>query len=192
MFRFTKSKTMVFPREIIVGHKTLEQCSELCGRISKGQNALVIVDKDTKKQHPEHIIDKNVAEYIEEVKESQYKGFILKELEWTGKDDNITLSSDRFRKHVKSNGRNVPTTPQIRDQFGKICENLEEMEGEFAKKIVKWLSLRNRRNVIKSEKGTGWLNNPRLQRDGRLPAGQSGTTNTHRYKHRVVNRVNLI
>ena len=49
MFRFTKSKTMVFPREIIVGHKTLEECSDLCSRISKGQNALVIVDKDTKK-----------------------------------------------------------------------------------------------------------------------------------------------
>ena len=49
MFRFTKSKTMVFPREIIVGHKALDQVGELCNRISKGTNALVIHDKDTKR-----------------------------------------------------------------------------------------------------------------------------------------------
>jgi glycerol-1-phosphate dehydrogenase [NAD(P)+] len=40
---------MVFPREIIVGHKTLEQCGELCDRISRGNNALIIHDKYTKK-----------------------------------------------------------------------------------------------------------------------------------------------
>lgn len=49
MFRFKKSKTMVFPREIITGHKTLEQVGELCDRISRGNNALVIHDKDTKR-----------------------------------------------------------------------------------------------------------------------------------------------
>lgn len=49
MFRFTKSKTMVFPREIIVGHKAIEQVAELCGRISRGTNALVIQDANTKK-----------------------------------------------------------------------------------------------------------------------------------------------
>ncbi|MFO8077272.1 MAG: NAD(P)-dependent glycerol-1-phosphate dehydrogenase [Thermoplasmatota archaeon] len=49
MRRFTKSKTMVFPREIIVGHKTLSQVAELIDRISKGNHALVITDKFTKK-----------------------------------------------------------------------------------------------------------------------------------------------
>jgi glycerol-1-phosphate dehydrogenase [NAD(P)+] len=49
MFRFTKSKTMVFPREIIVGHKTIEQCAELSNRICRGNNALIVHDKDTKR-----------------------------------------------------------------------------------------------------------------------------------------------
>jgi glycerol-1-phosphate dehydrogenase [NAD(P)+] len=49
MKRFTKSKTMVFPREIIVGHKTIHQIAELCTRISKGQRVLIVVDKNTKK-----------------------------------------------------------------------------------------------------------------------------------------------
>lgn len=49
MKRFTKSKTMVFPREIIVGHKTISQIAELCQRVSNGRSALVVNDKKTKK-----------------------------------------------------------------------------------------------------------------------------------------------
>jgi len=49
MRRFTKSKTMVFPREIIVGHKTLSQVAELVDRITKANHALVVTDKFTKK-----------------------------------------------------------------------------------------------------------------------------------------------
>jgi len=70
MFRFTKSKTMVFPREIIVGHKTLDQIGELCNRISRASNALVIHDKDTKRIAGNKIIklmkkaDYNVEEKI--------------------------------------------------------------------------------------------------------------------------------
>ncbi len=46
---FKKSKTMVFPREIIVGHKSTEQIAELCNRISRGNSALIVADKKTKK-----------------------------------------------------------------------------------------------------------------------------------------------
>jgi len=49
MERFTKSKTMIFPREIIVGHKTTTQIAELCKRISNGNSALIVADKITKK-----------------------------------------------------------------------------------------------------------------------------------------------
>jgi glycerol-1-phosphate dehydrogenase [NAD(P)+] len=49
MDRFTKSKTMVFPREIIVGHNATQQISELCDRIGSGDNVLVVDDKKTKK-----------------------------------------------------------------------------------------------------------------------------------------------
>ena len=49
MERFIKSKTMVFPREIIVGHKSISQISELCERIGSGKSVVVVADKKTKK-----------------------------------------------------------------------------------------------------------------------------------------------
>ncbi|MDG6229729.1 MAG: NAD(P)-dependent glycerol-1-phosphate dehydrogenase [Candidatus Thermoplasmatota archaeon] len=49
MHRFTKSKTMVFPREIIVGHKAIDQIAELCERISQGRSIIVVDDRFTKK-----------------------------------------------------------------------------------------------------------------------------------------------
>ena len=49
MERFTKSKTMIFPREIIVGHKTTNQIAELCDRIGRGKSVIIVADKKTKK-----------------------------------------------------------------------------------------------------------------------------------------------
>ena len=49
MERFTKSKTMVFPREIIVGHNTTSQIADLTNRISRGKSVLIVADKRTKK-----------------------------------------------------------------------------------------------------------------------------------------------
>lgn len=74
----------------------------------------------------------------------------------------------------------IPTSPKIQEQ-GKICKNLEKMEGEIVKKVVKWLSLRNRQSVL-----NGWLENPRLQMDGRIGAGRTGIAATHRQKHKTV------
>jgi glycerol-1-phosphate dehydrogenase [NAD(P)+] len=55
MERFTKSKTMIFPREIIVGHNTTSQIAELCDRISDSKNVLIVADKKTKKLSGEEI-----------------------------------------------------------------------------------------------------------------------------------------
>jgi len=49
MDRFKKYKTMVFPREVIVGHNTTDQIKGMCRRITRSKNALIIVDKNTKK-----------------------------------------------------------------------------------------------------------------------------------------------
>ena len=49
MERFKKSKTMIFPREILVGHKVTAQVAKLCNRISSGNAALIVADKNTKK-----------------------------------------------------------------------------------------------------------------------------------------------
>jgi glycerol-1-phosphate dehydrogenase [NAD(P)+] len=49
MERFRKYKTMVFPREVIVGHNTTDQIKGMCKRITRSKNALIVVDKKTKK-----------------------------------------------------------------------------------------------------------------------------------------------
>lgn len=74
----------------------------------------------------------------------------------------------------------IETTPKIQEA-GKICPNLEKMDGDLIKQVVKWLSLRNRLSVLQ-----GWLTNPRLQYDGRIGAGRTGIAATHRQKHKVV------
>ena len=74
----------------------------------------------------------------------------------------------------------ILTTPKLQEQ-GKLCPNLEAMEGDLVKKVVKWLSLRNRLSVL-----TGWLENPRLKYDGRIGAGRTGIAATHHQKHKVV------
>ena len=77
-------------------------------------------------------------------------------------------------------GKLIPTSPKIQEA-GKICPSLERMEAELVKQVVKWLSLRNRLSVLQ-----GWLNNPRLEMDGRIGAGRTGIASTHRQKHRTV------
>jgi glycerol dehydrogenase-like iron-containing ADH family enzyme len=49
MERFTKSKNMVFPREIIIGHNTTSQIADVCNRIGLGNSVLIVADKITKK-----------------------------------------------------------------------------------------------------------------------------------------------
>ena len=49
MEQFRKYKTMVFPREVIVGHNTTDQIKGMCRRITRSKNALIVVDKNTKK-----------------------------------------------------------------------------------------------------------------------------------------------
>jgi hypothetical protein len=88
---------------------------------------------------------------------------------------------DKNGKPVRdSKGKLIPTSPKIQETQ-KICPNLEKMEGEIVKKVVKWLSLRNRQSVL-----NGWLENERLKMDGRIGAGRSGIAATHRQKHKTV------
>ena len=49
MERFTKYKTMVFPREVIVGHNRTDQIKGICRRITTSKNVLIVADKNTKK-----------------------------------------------------------------------------------------------------------------------------------------------
>ena len=49
MERFTKFKTMIFPREVLVGHDTSDEIQGMCQRVTNGNNTLIVVDKNTKK-----------------------------------------------------------------------------------------------------------------------------------------------
>jgi glycerol-1-phosphate dehydrogenase [NAD(P)+] len=49
MERFTKYKTMIFPREVIVGHNTTDQIKGMCRRITGDRRVLIVADKNTKR-----------------------------------------------------------------------------------------------------------------------------------------------
>lgn len=152
-----------------------------------------------KKQLPDAEIDAKVREYMDELETSEYRTLIIREL---NKDARFKISESKFLSRKNSprveqevfakfrrKARGLPTSPQLKDSFGHLCPNLARLQGEMAKDIVLWLSLRNRRSVldpIKEDKvDTGLLNHPRLQIDHRLPAESSGLTATGRQKHKI-------
>lgn len=152
-----------------------------------------------KKQLPDAEIDAKVREYMDELETSEYRTLIIREL---NRDARFKISEAKFMSRKNSprveqevfakfrrKARGLPTSPQLKDSFGHLCPNLARLQGEMAKDIVFWLSLRNRRSVldpIKEDKvDTGLLNHPRLQIDHRLPAESSGLTATGRQKHKI-------
>lgn len=140
-----------------------------------------------KRNRSEDLVISDVWDYIQDKKTSIYCKFISSEM---GVNlSTITSTSHPDFSKVMKKARFLVTSPKLKDERGELCPNLEKIDGEMAKQIVKWLSLRNRRAVIKSlddDKDTGWLNHPRLKVDGKLPARYSGLTNTNRRKHSVI------
>lgn len=159
------------------------------------------VTKDSKKKAlPDAEVDAKVYAYMDELLDSEYCDLIINF--WNKTDAKFQVSvnkfrsfpnSDRIKKEVfgkiRRKARNLITSPQLKDTFGHLCPNLERLNGDMAKDIVLWLSLRNRRSVldpIKEDKvDTGLLNHPRLKIDHKLPAKSSGLTNTSRQKHSI-------
>lgn len=161
------------------------------------------VTKDSfKKERKDDVIHTYVESYLDDLDKSEYKYLILEHLRSTNEDFQITNRVYDGRKDNETREKKVfaafrrlaralPTSPMLKDTFGHLCPNLEKIDADTAKKIVKWLSLRNRRGVLrpmneKEGESKGWLNHPRLAIDHKLPAGSSGITNTGRRKHCVV------
>lgn len=90
------------------------------------------------------------------------------------------VKKDQRGRPVRENGKLIKTSPKLQEN-GVLCENLEKIAHGTASKIVKWLSLSNRKGVI-----SGWLSNQRLGIDGCLPAESKGLAATHRQRHKVV------
>jgi hypothetical protein len=103
---------------------------------------------------------------------------------WKPADDFWNFKKGPDGKPIRDEkGKLIATTPKIQHQ-GNICPNLLKIEGEIPKKVVKFLSLRNRKGVVE-----GWLNTWRLDFDGRLSAEISGYAPTSRVKHSKVTNV---
>lgn len=102
---------------------------------------------------------------------------------WVPSEDYWNFKKGPDGKPIRDEkGKLIKTTPKINNQ-GKLCPNLEKLEGELPSQVVKYLSYRNRLGVVK-----GWLSTPRLEFDGRLSAEITGYAPTSRVKHaKVVN-----
>ena len=159
------------------------------------------VTKDQfKKSRSEAEIKELVTKYLDELDISEYKALIIEHLnnsdqkfkiglrKFDSRKDNFKTEEEVFKKFLRK-ARQLPTSPLLKDNFGKLCPNLERIDGHLAKLIVKWLSYRNRRSVLdpidEDKNDTGLLNHPRLKIDGKLPARFSGITNTGRCKHTI-------
>ena len=114
---------------------------------------------------------------------SDIKQYLMQVHRWVPTLYNIKKGED---------GRKEQTSPKFHEQ-GKLCVNLEALGEtvEVVRKVVQYLSYRNRRSVIQSKTGsTGWLNHPRLAVDGKLPAdADTMGAATFRFTHRVVANV---
>lgn len=109
------------------------------------------------------------------------KDWLIRDCGW--KPTLWNVKKDARGKPMRDDKGNVIQTSPKMQENGKLCPNLEALQGDLVRPVVKWLSLRNRKSVIE-----GWLDQPRLAFDGRQSASATGFTNTFRYKHsNVVN-----
>ncbi len=153
-----------------------------------------ITKDERKQQKPKEDQKALLRKYVQHVIDSPFRSFILDELGYDTdrKKESFYSGEERVIDQLLRKARYLPTTPQFKDQRGVLCPALEFLKGEMTRKIVRWLSLRNRRSVIQTKdvtKNTGWLNNERLTIDGKLSAAYTGLTNTNRRKHTVVANV---
>ena len=150
----------------------------------------VLIHPQTKQKFSKEETQAKVEKYIHDFRDHIYWPFILEELGYS-KKSKIDPDSEAFHKKCIRFGRNLLSSPMYKDQNGIRCPNLKEMTGDTSKKIIRYLSLKHRRSLLKSTKKKkkdthGLLNNPRLKIDSRVSAGVAGCTSTNRKRHRGV------
>jgi len=108
--------------------------------------------------------------------QAEFKDFLISE-GWVPTMHNVQKDANGKAVRDPVTKQLILTSPKLQEQ-GKLCPNLEAMDNPIIKKVVMYLSLRNRQGTLE-----GWLENPRLLWDGRLSASASGITSTHRQRH---------
>lgn len=108
--------------------------------------------------------------------QAEFKDFLISE-GWKPTMFNIQKDSNGKTVRDPKTRQVIYTSPKLQES-GKLCPNLEAMDNPLIKQVVRYLSLRNRQGTLE-----GWLENPRLEWDGRLSASASGITSTHRQRH---------
>ena len=88
-------------------------------------------------------------------------------------------------------GRKVNTSPRLTDKITKEpCPNLSEVDGDWVKDVARWLMLRSRKNILMSDRGTGWIHKARASKYSTMPSdGDSMGANTNRWTHKGIANV---
>ena len=122
--------------------------------------------------------------------QKEIKELLLEKYKW--RPTYWNFRKDRFGKKIrKEGGRGYETTsPRFNDaQTKEVCPDLERIGTivDWVNHLCDWLVIRHRRNLVGSPGGAGYVNHPRLEIDGRLPAGMDTIgAATNRVTHRVV------
>jgi hypothetical protein len=157
---------------------------------SLGWIATVWKDRDlTCKSGTKHKVDqetfhKAYEKWRERIVNTPYEPLILDELEV----GSLAELDFKAKNHEVRRPFKVPTNPSyVKNQEKEICDNLLLLgqKVDFVADIVKYLTYKHRRSSISgSDEEKGWLNNPRLRVDGRLPTpADTVGTNTYRFRH---------
>jgi DNA polymerase III epsilon subunit-like protein len=135
---------------------------------------------------------RNKAKYIEAVE--KYVDDTLNGVYCKYRCEFLKVKPEELKDFLLKKKRNRPvkvlSTPKyIKNQDKDLCNGLVKLGKEYAwvNDLVKWLTYDHRLNTIKSPKGTGWLNEKRLEQDGHIstPADTIGAI-TGRFTHRKI------
>lgn len=116
--------------------------------------------------------------------------YLIDKFGWKPMYWNYKIDPKTKRKVRDEKNNLVPTSPRFKDaQSGRLCPHLESLEIPFIKKVLRYRTIKHRRQTVKSTTNDikGYLNHPRLDIDGRLPASMDTIgAATSRVTHKIV------
>jgi hypothetical protein len=94
-------------------------------------------------------------------------------------------------KRNEETGKYENTSPRLTNKISKEpCSGLALMGFPHAAEVSRWLMLRSRKNILKSDKGTGWIPKAEASPTSSIPSdADSMGANTCRWTHKVIANV---